>query len=305
MRVAFAGSPTPAVGPLRALAASHHEVGLVITQPDKARGRSRRPSPTPVAQAAEELGIPVLRPPTINDPEAIARVEEAGVELLAVVAFGQILRDGVLSRWPCVNVHFSLLPAYRGAAPVERAIMDGVTETGVTIMRMEAGLDTGPAYAARAVPVTGGGRRRVAHRTVVGPRGAAAGGGHRRDRGGPRGAGAPARGGRLPGAQDRPGRPRARFLPPRRRAGAPRARPLAAHRRHPPHRRRDLQDLGRPGPRRGRAGGSGRPGRAAGGRLRPGLAGDPGAAAAGRARMDAGAFLRGWRGALDHGSVGA
>src|SRR4249920_2230872 len=111
MRVAFAGSPAPAVGPLRALAASHHEVGLVITQPDKGRGRSRRPSPTPVAQAAEELGIPVLRPPTINDPEAIARVEEAGAELLAVVAFGQILRDGVLSRWPCVNVHFSLLPA--------------------------------------------------------------------------------------------------------------------------------------------------------------------------------------------------
>lgn len=154
MRVAFAGSPAPAVGPLRALAASHHDVGLVITQPDRGRGRARRSSPTPVAQAAEELGIPVLRPQTINDPEVIARIEEAGVELLAVVAFGQILRDGVLSRWPCVNVHFSLLPAYRGAAPVERALMDGVTETGVTIMRMEAGLDTGPVYATRAVPVT-------------------------------------------------------------------------------------------------------------------------------------------------------
>ena len=72
------------------------------------------------------------------------------MELLAVVAFGQILRDDVLSRWPCVNVHFSLLPAYRGAAPVERAMMDGVTETGVTIMRMEAGLDTGPVSAAGA-----------------------------------------------------------------------------------------------------------------------------------------------------------
>jgi methionyl-tRNA formyltransferase len=154
MRVAFAGSPTPAVGPLRALAASHHEVGLVITQPDRARGRSRRSSPTPVAQAAEELGIPVLRPQTINDPEVIARIEEAEPDLLAVVAFGQILREGVLSRWPCVNVHFSLLPAYRGAAPVERALMDGVTETGATIMRMEAGLDTGPIYATRAVPVT-------------------------------------------------------------------------------------------------------------------------------------------------------
>ena len=131
MRVAFAGSPDAAVGPLRALAASHHEVGLVVTQPDKARGRSRRPSPTPVAQAAEELGIPVLRPADDQRPRGRSRaIEEAGAELLAVVAFGQILRDGVLSRWPCVNVHFSLLPAYRGAAPVERAIMDGVTETG-------------------------------------------------------------------------------------------------------------------------------------------------------------------------------
>jgi methionyl-tRNA formyltransferase len=153
MRVAFAGSPAAAVPPLRALAASRHEVALVVTQPDRARGRSRRVSPTPVAQAADELGVTAIRPATINDPQVIARIEEAGVELLAVVAFGQILREGVLARWPCVNVHFSLLPAYRGAAPVERALMDGVSETGVTIMRMEAGLDTGPVYAARAVPV--------------------------------------------------------------------------------------------------------------------------------------------------------
>ncbi len=116
----------------------------MVTQPDKARGRSRRTSPTPVARAAEDLGLDTLRPATINAPEVIEAIAAAGAEALVVVAFGQILRDGVLSRWPCVNVHFSLLPAYRGAAPVERALMDGVEETGVTIMRMDAGLDTGP-----------------------------------------------------------------------------------------------------------------------------------------------------------------
>lgn len=124
MRVAFAGSPEAAVAPLRALARSHHELALVVTQPDRARGRSRRTSPTPVALAAQELGVGVLRPDTINAPEIIERIAESGAEALAVVAFGQILRDGVLSRWPCINVHYSLLPAYRGAAPVERALME-------------------------------------------------------------------------------------------------------------------------------------------------------------------------------------
>ena len=153
MRVAFAGSPEAAVAPLRALAASSHEVTVVVSQPDRARGRSRRPSPTPVAAAAQELGIPVLRPATINAPDVIAAISATGAEALAVVAFGQLLRDGVLSRWPCVNVHFSLLPAYRGAAPVERALMDGVEETGVTIMLMDAGLDTGPMLSATRIPV--------------------------------------------------------------------------------------------------------------------------------------------------------
>jgi methionyl-tRNA formyltransferase len=153
VRVAFAGSPEAAVEPLRALAASRHEVPLVVTQPDRARGRSRRASPTPVALAAEDLGIDVVRPATINAPEVIERIEQTGAQALAVVAFGQILRDGILSRWPCINVHFSLLPAYRGAAPVERAIMDGVEETGVTIMQMDAGLDTGPMLATESVRV--------------------------------------------------------------------------------------------------------------------------------------------------------
>jgi methionyl-tRNA formyltransferase len=144
VRVAFAGSPEAAVPPLRALAASDHEVVVAVTQPDRARGRSRRASPTPVAAAAGELGIPVLRPATINAPEVVAEIAAPGPEALVVVAFGQILREDVLGRWYCVNAHFSLLPAYRGAAPVERALMDGAEETGVTIMRMEAGLDTGP-----------------------------------------------------------------------------------------------------------------------------------------------------------------
>jgi methionyl-tRNA formyltransferase len=153
MKVAYAGSPEAAVPPLRALAASSHEVVRVVTQPDKPRGRSGRASGTPVARAAEELGIPVLRPRTINDPEVVEDIAGAGAEALVVVAFGQILRDVVLSRWPCVNVHFSLLPAYRGAAPVERAVMDGVAETGVTTMFMEAGLDTGPILLVERTPV--------------------------------------------------------------------------------------------------------------------------------------------------------
>jgi methionyl-tRNA formyltransferase len=144
VRVAFAGSPEAAVPPLRALAASDHEVVVAVTQPDKARGRSRRASPTPVAAAAGELGIPLLRPATINAPAVVDEIAALGAEALVVVAFGQILREEVLGRWYCVNAHFSLLPAYRGAAPVERALMDGAEETGVTIMRMEAGLDTGP-----------------------------------------------------------------------------------------------------------------------------------------------------------------
>lgn len=153
MRVAFAGSPVAAVAPLRALVDAGHEVTVAVTQPDRARGRSGRPRPTPVAEAAGELGIPVVRPRTINDPEVIAGIAATGADALAVVAFGQILRDAVLDRWPSINVHFSLLPAYRGAAPVERAIMDGARRTGVTIMQMDAGLDTGPMLAAREVDV--------------------------------------------------------------------------------------------------------------------------------------------------------
>lgn len=153
MKVMFAGSPAPAVPVLGALLASRHEVPLVITREDRPRGRGRRPVPTPVGQAAEDAGIPLLKPASINAPESLDAMRATGAGALVVAAFGQILRDDVLDGWPCINVHYSLLPAYRGAAPVERALMDGVTETGTTIMLMDAGLDTGPIIESVPVPL--------------------------------------------------------------------------------------------------------------------------------------------------------
>lgn len=149
MKIAFAGSPAAAATVLRHLDSTAHEVAVVVTQPDRRRGRSGRPRPTAVGELAEERGLRLLRPSSINDDEVLDEMRTRAVGALAVVAFGQILREPLLSEWPCLNVHFSLLPAYRGAAPVERAIIDGVDETGVTIMRMDEGLDTGPTIATR------------------------------------------------------------------------------------------------------------------------------------------------------------
>lgn len=153
MRVMFAGSPAPAVPVLQALIDSPHEVVLVITREDRPRGRGRTPVPTPVGEAADAAGIPTLKPASINAPESLAVMRDAGAGALVVAAFGQILKDDVLGGWPCVNVHYSLLPLYRGAAPVERQLMDGVEETGTTIMLMDAGLDTGPIIEAVPVPL--------------------------------------------------------------------------------------------------------------------------------------------------------
>jgi methionyl-tRNA formyltransferase len=141
------------VSVLEALAASSHEAALVITQPDRPRGRALSAAPTAVAEAAEALGLAVVRPASINDADVLTRLEDSGIGALTVAAFGQILREPLLSLWPCLNVHYSLLPAYRGASPVERALMDGRTETGVTIMRMDAGLDTGPVALHESVAV--------------------------------------------------------------------------------------------------------------------------------------------------------
>lgn len=152
MRVAFAGSPPAATPALEALSAAH-EVTLVVTQPDRAKGRSRRPIPTPVSECAERLGLPVAKPKSINADDEVARLRASGAEALCVVAFGQILKPQVLALGPSLNVHFSLLPRHRGAAPVEHSIMAGDVETGVTIMLMDEGMDTGPIVSMHTTPI--------------------------------------------------------------------------------------------------------------------------------------------------------
>ena len=146
MRLVFFGTPADAVPALEALHDAGHEVALVVTQPDRRRGRGSDPSPSPVKKAAEALGLPVRTPD--RSSEVIDEVAASGAELGVVVAFGQILPQALLDAVPrgFVNLHFSLLPRWRGAAPVERAMLAGDTETGVCIMALEAGLDTGPVY---------------------------------------------------------------------------------------------------------------------------------------------------------------
>jgi methionyl-tRNA formyltransferase len=141
----FLGSPDAAVIPLRALHRAGYDVALVVTQPDKRRGRGAALSPSPVKAAAVELGLPVS--------DRVDDVLATGADLGVVVAFGKLVKPHVLAAVPMVNVHFSLLPRWRGAAPVERAILAGDTETGVCLMELEAGLDTGPVLACQAVPI--------------------------------------------------------------------------------------------------------------------------------------------------------
>jgi len=138
VRLVFLGTPEAAVPPLRALVDAGHDVVLVVTRADKRRGRGRDTSPSPVKAAALELGLPVSH--KVDD------VLDAGASLGVVVAFGQIIKPHVLERVPMVNLHFSLLPRWRGAAPVERAILAGDLETGVGVMAVEEGLDTGGVY---------------------------------------------------------------------------------------------------------------------------------------------------------------
>ncbi|MSO44972.1 MAG: methionyl-tRNA formyltransferase [Thermoleophilia bacterium] len=155
MRVIFAGSPASAVPVLEALLASRHEVVLVVTREDRPRGRRGTPVPTPIGTVAVEKGIATLTPTSINTPDSLAALRAVDADVIAVAAFGQILGDEVLGGWPCINVHYSLLPAYRGAAPVERALMDCCEEVGITIMQMDAGLDTGPIIEQVPVALTG------------------------------------------------------------------------------------------------------------------------------------------------------
>ncbi len=147
--LAFAGTPDFAVPSLRALCASRHRVRAVFTQPDRAAGRGRRPRPGPVATLARELGLTLEQPATLRDPEVQERLRALGADALVVVAYGLLLPPAVLAipRLGCLNVHASLLPRWRGAAPIQHAILAGDAETGVSIMQMEKGLDTGPVLA--------------------------------------------------------------------------------------------------------------------------------------------------------------
>ena len=144
-RLAYLGTPEMAVPPLRALIDVGHDIALCVTRPDRRRGRGAATTPSPVKVAATGLGLPVTH--DVDD------LTTAGVELAVVVAYGRIIPARLLALIPMVNLHFSLLPRWRGAAPVERAILAGDRETGVCLMKVEEGLDTGPVYAVRTVPL--------------------------------------------------------------------------------------------------------------------------------------------------------
>jgi len=138
VKLAFLGTPEVAAGTLRALVGAGHDIRLVVTRPDTRRGRGPGQSPSPVKQAAAALGLPVSHRP--------ADVAASGAELGVVVAYGRLIKPEILAEVPMLNVHFSLLPRWRGAAPVERAVLAGDAETGVCLMALEEGLDTGPVY---------------------------------------------------------------------------------------------------------------------------------------------------------------
>jgi methionyl-tRNA formyltransferase len=149
LRTVFLGTSDFAAAVLGRLAASDHRPALALTRPDRPRGRGRRLAPPPVAQVARELGIALEQPERINDPEVGALVGDAAGEqaVLVVCAFGALIKEPLLSAYEVLNVHPSLLPRWRGAAPVERAIMAGDGQTGVSIMLLAAGLDSGPVCA--------------------------------------------------------------------------------------------------------------------------------------------------------------
>jgi methionyl-tRNA formyltransferase len=150
LRTVFLGTSEFAATVLECLSGGPHRPALVITRPDRPSGRGRRLKPPPVAEAARNRGLAVEQPERVNDPEVMAGIErethggQAGKPVLVVCAFGALIREPLLSSHPILNVHPSLLPRWRGAAPIERAIMAGDAETGVSIMRLTAGLDSGP-----------------------------------------------------------------------------------------------------------------------------------------------------------------
>ncbi|WP_085218934.1 methionyl-tRNA formyltransferase [Allosphingosinicella indica] len=155
MRIAFMGTPEFAVPTLDALIAAGHEIAAVYSQPPRPAGRGKAPRPSPVHAHAEAAGIAVRTPVSLRDAEAEAAFADLGLDVAVVAAYGLILPQPILDApaHGCINVHASLLPRWRGAAPIQRAILAGDAETGVTIMGMERGLDTGPMYLARKTAI--------------------------------------------------------------------------------------------------------------------------------------------------------
>ena len=155
MKIIFAGTPEFAAVALKALIEAGHEIVLTLTQPDRPSGRGMKLTPSPVKVMAEQHGIPVWQPERLRTPEQQAPVAAAQADVMVVVAYGLILPQAVLDlpKLGCLNIHASLLPRWRGAAPIQRAILAGDAETGVTIMQMDAGLDTGDMLSVHALPI--------------------------------------------------------------------------------------------------------------------------------------------------------
>jgi len=155
MRIIFAGTPPFAAAALNALADAGHDIALVLTQPDRPAGRGMKLTPSAVKQAALARGLPVSQPVSLKSPEAQAELRPVAADVMVVAAYGLILPQAVLDlpRLGCLNIHASLLPRWRGAAPIQRAILAGDAETGITIMQMDAGLDTGAMLSKSVVPI--------------------------------------------------------------------------------------------------------------------------------------------------------
>lgn len=155
MKIVFMGTPDFARGALEALIAAGHEITAVVTQPDKAKGRSNQLQYPPVKECALEHNIPVMQPERIKTPEAIAQLASYEADIFVVAAFGQILSQEILDmpKYGSLNIHASLLPKYRGASPIQQVIVDGEAETGVTIMQMDAGIDTGDMLYKRVIAI--------------------------------------------------------------------------------------------------------------------------------------------------------
>ena len=155
MKIVFMGTPKLAAGVLKALYEAGHEISAVVTQPDKPKGRSRALQMSPVKEYALQKGIEVFQPVRIRKPEAVEKLKEFDAEVFVVAAFGQILSQEILDmpKYGCINVHASLLPAYRGSAPIQWCIINGEEKTGVTIMQMDVGIDTGDMLLKKEVPI--------------------------------------------------------------------------------------------------------------------------------------------------------